>query len=125
MHWLPIESKIKKILEASGRCAIKQLFLKFRSLPKIWLQQSLFTFTTPVIKGLRYNSFLIIIFDIQRSYFRDYFLSCFSTEAVAQRCSVKKMLLQIFQNSQENTCTRASFLMKSFLKKISGTGVFL
>ena len=100
--------KAKDKLEASGRCTIKQLFLKFLKLPKIWLQQCLFTFTTPFVKGFHYNSFWIIIFDIQRSYFREYFLSCFSTEAVAQRCSVKKMLLQIFQNSQENTCTRVS-----------------
>ena len=28
------------------------------------------------------------------------------------RCSVKKMFLEILQNSQENTCTRVSFLMK-------------
>ena len=40
-----------------------------------------------------------------------------------QRCSVKKVLLKISQNSQENTCTRAFFLIKlqasaySFIKK--------
>ena len=33
-------------------------------------------------------------------------------EAVAQRCSVKKLFLDILQNSQENTCARASFLIK-------------
>ena len=39
------------------------------------------------------------------------------------RCSVKKMLLEISQNSQENTCARASFLMTlqasicNFIKK--------
>ena len=38
-----------------------------------------------------------------------------------RRCSVKKIFLQIFQNSQENTCARVSFL----IKKHSGTGVFL
>ena len=32
------------------------------------------------------------------------------SEAVAQRCSVKKMFLEISQNSQENPCARASFL---------------
>ena len=32
--------------------------------------------------------------------------------AVAQRCSVKKVFLQISQNSQENTCARVSFLIK-------------
>ena len=34
------------------------------------------------------------------------------SEAVAQRCSVKKVFLKISQNSQENTCTRDSFLIK-------------
>ena len=34
------------------------------------------------------------------------------SEAVAQRCSVKKVFLEISQNSQENTCARVSFLIK-------------
>ena len=33
-------------------------------------------------------------------------------EAVAQRCPAKKVLLEISQNSQENTCARNSFLIK-------------
>ena len=33
-------------------------------------------------------------------------------EAVVQRCSVKKVFLEISQNSQENTCARASSLIK-------------
>ena len=33
-------------------------------------------------------------------------------EAVAQRCSVKKVSLEISQNSQENTCARVSLQMK-------------
>ena len=43
-----------------------------------------------------------------------------ATEAVAQRCSVKKVFLEILQNSQENTCARVSFLIKlqaTLLKK--------
>ena len=32
------------------------------------------------------------------------------TEAVARRCSVKKMFLKISQNSEENTCVRGSGL---------------
>ena len=35
-----------------------------------------------------------------------------NTEAVIQRCSVKKVLLEISQNSQEHTCARVSFLIK-------------
>ena len=34
------------------------------------------------------------------------------TEADARRCSVKKVFFEISQNSQENTCARASFLIK-------------
>ena len=34
------------------------------------------------------------------------------TEAVIRRCSIKKVFLEIFQNSQENTCVRVSFLIK-------------
>ena len=39
-------------------------------------------------------------------------LSWKKAEAVARRCSVKKVFLEILQNSQENTCARASFLIK-------------
>ena len=38
------------------------------------------------------------------------------SEAVVQRCSVKKVFLEISQSSQENNCARASFLM-NFIKK--------
>ena len=53
------------------------------------------------------------------------------TEAVAQKCSFKKVFLEIWQNSQENTCARASFLMKllvkanNFIKKETDTNVML
>ena len=33
------------------------------------------------------------------------------TEAVAQRCSVKRVFKEISQNSQENTCAGVSFLI--------------
>ena len=52
------------------------------------------------------------------------------SEAVAQRCSVKIMFLEISQNSKENTCARASFLMKlqasacNFIKKETLAQVF-
>ena len=45
------------------------------------------------------------------------------TEAIAQRCSAKKVFLEILQNSQENTSARVSFLIKlqasacNFIKK--------
>ena len=42
-----------------------------------------------------------------------------TAEAVAGRCSVRKVLLEIRQNSQENTCGRVSFSIKlqALLKK--------
>ena len=40
------------------------------------------------------------------------FQTILKTEAVVRRCSVKKMFLEISQNSQENTCVRVSFLIK-------------
>ena len=36
----------------------------------------------------------------------------YHSEAVVQRCSVKKVFLEISQNSQENVCARDSFLIK-------------
>ena len=47
-----------------------------------------------------------------------------------QRCTVKKVLLKISQNSQENTCARVSFLIKlqaeacNFIKKETLAQVF-
>ena len=52
------------------------------------------------------------------------------SEAVAQRCSVKKVLLEISQTSQESTCARVSFLIKlqaeacNFIKKETLAQVF-
>ena len=34
------------------------------------------------------------------------------TEAVVQRCSIKKLFLEISQNSKESTCARVSFFNK-------------
>ena len=51
-------------------------------------------------------------------------------EAVAQRCSVKMVLLKFSQNSQENTCAEVSFLIKlqaeacNFIKKETLAEVF-
>ena len=54
------------------------------------------------------------------------------SEVVARRCSVKKWFLENSQNLRENTCARVSFLIKLeaytlqlYLKRDSGTGVFL
>ena len=51
------------------------------------------------------------------------------SEAVVQRCSLKKVSLEISQNSQENSCVRVSFLIKfkavvfNFIKKETLTQV--
>ena len=36
-------------------------------------------------------------------------------ETVAKSCSVKKVFLEVSQNSQENTCARDSFLIKFYV----------
>ena len=41
-----------------------------------------------------------------------FYFSIQHSEAVVQMCSVKKMFLEISQNSQENTYARDSFLIK-------------
>ena len=38
-----------------------------------------------------------------------YYMKLGRAEAVAQMCFVKKVLVEISQNSQENTCARVSF----------------
>ena len=43
---------------------------------------------------------------VLESYAKSLYLS---PEAVARNCSVKKVFLEISQNSQENTCARDSF----------------
>ena len=40
------------------------------------------------------------------------------SEAVVQKCSVEKVFLDISPNSQENTCARASFLIKLTLTQV-------
>ena len=35
-----------------------------------------------------------------------------TTEAVVQKCSVRKMFLEVSQNLQENTCAKVSFFIK-------------
>ena len=40
------------------------------------------------------------------------------SEAVTQKCSVKKCVLEISQNLQENACARASFLIKLHLAQV-------
>ena len=39
-----------------------------------------------------------------------YLYVTYTSEAVIKRCSVKKAVLEVSQNSQENACARVSFL---------------
>ena len=48
---------------------------------------------------------------------RNFCFDFYSKETVALRCSVKNVLLEISQNSQEKTCARVSFLITTLLKK--------
>ena len=41
-----------------------------------------------------------------------FFTSTLLVEAVAHTCSVKKIIIEISQNSQASTCARVSFLIK-------------
>ena len=53
----------------------------------------------------------------ENKYFLNYFfMVVLNTEAVVRKCSVKEVLLEISQNSQENTCVRISFF-NSLLKR--------
>ena len=49
------------------------------------------------------------------------------TEAATGGVLYEKVLLEISQNPQENTCARVSFLIKfqAFIKRDSGPGAFL
>ena len=46
------------------------------------------------------------------SYYKNTLFYVEITEAVVRRCSLKKVFLEISQNSQESTCPRVSFLIK-------------
>ena len=52
------------------------------------------------------------------------YYTSFTLEAATRGVLSKKVLLEISQNSQENTCARVSFFIK--LQALgSGTGIFL
>ena len=55
--------------------------------------------------------------EITKSLFYSVFSSkitiyCLNVRSIYQRCSIKKLLLEISQNSKENTCAIVSFLIK-------------
>ena len=83
--------------------------------------QIFFNSLTSVTAEFTTSNFIFIISIFAKN--RLNHMSLFFLEAVAQRCSVKKVFLEISQNSQENTCARVSFLIKlralacNFIKK--------
>ena len=65
---------------------------------------------------------------LQKNFIMD--VPFYTSEVVVRKYSVKKLLLKISQNSQENTCVRVSFLIKfqasacNLIKKETLTQVF-
>ena len=60
------------------------------------------------------NVFTGLLFECIAFYFPHFVAHCagLKLEAVPQRCSVKRVFLEISQNSQQNTCARVSYLIK-------------
>ena len=64
--------------------------------------------------------------DNYRKYQKCFFGNVLISEAVAWRCSVKKILLEILQNLQENNCARVFFnkVVGNFIEKETLAQVF-
>ena len=78
-------------------------------------------------KGISWNTVSGSFHETWNNFKKYFYFSIQHSEAVVQMCFVKKMFLEIAQNSQENTCTRASFLIKLlawgqslFFNKVAG-----
>ena len=95
-------------------------------------------------QGISWNTVSGSFHETWNNFMKYFYFSIQHSEAVVQMCFVKKVFLEISQNSQGNTCTSVSFLIKlltwgqilffnkvaglrpaTLLKKASGTGVFL
>ena len=83
-------------------------------LHRVWFQQN-----EPKIITV-WNNYGRAVEIVKRSIMYTFSVSFHATEAVVQRCSVKKLFLEISQNWQENTCAWVSFLIK-----LQGSGLFL
>ena len=64
------------------------------------------------INYVKENSVYLSKIILKKGQFIIIYLQYIIAEAVAQRCFLKKVFLEISQNSQENTCARVSFLIK-------------
>ena len=63
-------------------------------------------------QGISWNTVSGSFHETWNTFMKYFYFSIQHSEAVVQMCSVKKVFLEISQNSQENTCTRVSFLIK-------------
>ena len=96
--------------------------------------KTFFFHRTPPVAASKSSKMLILILLLEGKFERiikNRKNDCFEkSEVVVRRCSVKKMFLEISQNSQENTCVRDSFLIKlqalacNFIEKESLAQVF-
>ena len=78
-------------------------------------------------QGISWNTVSGSFHETWNNFMKYFYFSIQHSEAVVQMCSVEKVFLEIAQNSQENTCTRASFLIKLqvwgqslFFNKVAG-----
>ena len=62
-------------------------------------------------QGISWNTVSGSFHETWNNFMKYFYFSMQHSEAVVQMCSVKKVFLEIAQNSQENTCTRDSFLI--------------
>ena len=88
---------------------LNQYFMKGNIFVQSWLIWATFYFSLikfPFFKGCEECSYKTVSKNAEAA-----ILKC-SSEAVAQRCSVKKMFLEILQTSQESTCAKVSLLIK-------------
>ena len=61
-------------------------------------------------------NFLLTLYQVGEAF---WLVAYFDLEAAVQRCSVKKVFLEISQNSQENTCARVcNFIKKETLAQL-------
>ena len=94
------------------KCSTRRLFLKVFQ----YSQEDTFLIK---MQAFRPSALLKTDF-LRRGVFCEHWEILTYSEAVVQRCSVKKVFLEVSQNSQEDT-----WVLQLYLKRDSGTGVFL
>ena len=87
------------------------LLKSWQKLWKVFVKEFIFIILSVTINNSSINNILIIIILSVTLNMKVNGIEQLS-EAVAQRCSINKVFLEILQNLQENTCASASFLIK-------------